>query len=230
MGLKILVVEDELPIQMGLNDLLTSEGYEVFIASDGEEALNLYFENAPNLLLLDIMIPKISGYDVCKKIRKNDSKVGIIMLSAKGEEIDKVVGLELGADDYIVKPFGVKELLARVRSNLRRIDSIEDQTTKIEALSFDKITIDSKKLLLYNGKKKFELSMREYNLLQYFIAHENEALSRNCILNKIWGIDYYGTTRTLDQYIVKLRKKIEKNPEKPQYIKTVHGIGYRFSK
>lgn len=225
---KILVVEDEPAILTGIADLLTSEGFLVNPARDGKEALSLYEMEKPDLILLDIMIPEKSGYDVCKEIRKKDQNVPILMLTAKGQEVDKVVGLEIGADDYIVKPFGVKELLARIRAALRR-NQIKPARKKDDTpVKFSDIFIDPKTLTGRKKKKEFEVIPREIDLLRLFLKHDGEILERFTILNEVWGYQYEGTTRTLDQHIVKLRQKIEDNPSKPKYIITVHGVGYRF--
>lgn len=225
---KILIVEDEPAILTGIVDLLVGEGFVVNPARDGKEALALYESEKPDLILLDIMIPEKSGYDVCREIRRKDSNIPILMLTAKGQEIDKVVGLEIGADDYIVKPFGVKELLARVRAALRR-SSIKPAKKKDDsAIEFGDIYIDPKTLKGFKKKKEFDVIPREIELLRLFLKHDGEILERFTILNEIWGYQYEGTTRTLDQHIVKLRQKIENNPSKPKYINTVHGVGYRF--
>jgi DNA-binding response OmpR family regulator len=224
---KILVAEDDESILEGLSDLLSGEGYLVIPARDGNETLKAYHREKPDLLLLDIMMPGITGYDVCRDIRKNDPVTPIVMLTAKGQEIEKVIGLELGADDYIVKPFGVQELLARIRAALRRASaqSVKEQQGKIV---FGDVEIDPK---TYTGKKPgtvFPLTLRELNLIKFFYSHDGEVLDRFTILDEIWGIRYEGTTRTLDQHIARLRQKIEDNPSDPRYILTVHTVGYKF--
>jgi DNA-binding response OmpR family regulator len=227
---KILVVEDDPAILDGLVDLLEGEGFEAFPAKDGKKALRLYEDKKPDLILLDIMIPEISGYDVCKQIRRNDATTPILMLTAKGQEIDKVVGLEIGADDYIVKPFSVNELLARIRAALRRSEAASSQPiTDDRPLVFGKVCIDPKTLKGKKGKQEFAVTMRELQLLQLFAAHDGEVLHRFKILDEIWGIKYEGTTRTLDQHVAKLRQKIEDDPSNPRYIITVHGVGSRFT-
>jgi DNA-binding response OmpR family regulator len=227
---KILVVEDDPAILDGLVDLLVGEGFEAFPAKDGNKALRLYEDKKPDLILLDIMIPEISGYDVCKQIRRNDATTPIVMLTAKGQEIDKVVGLEIGADDYIVKPFSVNELLARIRAALRRSEAASSQQVIDDRpLVFGKVRIDPKTLKGKKGKQEFAVTMRELQLLQMFAAHDGEVLHRFKILDEIWGIKYEGTTRTLDQHVAKLRQKIEDDPSNPRYIITVHGVGYRFT-
>jgi len=225
---KILVVEDEPAILTGIVDLLTGEGFIVNPARDGKEALRLYEEEKPDLILLDIMIPEKSGYDVCKEIRKHDQNVPILMLTAKGQEVDKVVGLEIGADDYIVKPFGVKELIARIRAALRRNQIKPVKRKDSTPINFGDISIDPKTLKGRKKKKEFDVIPREIELLRLFLKHDKEILERFTILNEVWGYQYEGTTRTLDQHIVKLRQKIEDDSSKPKYINTVHGVGYRF--
>jgi DNA-binding response OmpR family regulator len=227
---KILIVEDDPSILVGLTDLLTAEGFMVSSATDGIQALSVYESQKPDLILLDIMIPEKSGYEVCKEIRNKDIQTPILMLTAKGEEVDKVVGLEIGADDYIVKPFGVKELLARVRAALRRVHI--KATTRArdgKPIEFGDVCIDPKTLKGRKGKNEFLVTLREVNLLHLFLQHKGEVVERFTILDEVWGIKYGGTTRTLDQHIVKLRQKIEDDPSKPKYIITVHGAGYRFS-
>ncbi|MDP2922143.1 MAG: response regulator transcription factor [Candidatus Omnitrophota bacterium] len=224
---RILIVEDEPSILTGLVDLLSSEGFTVYSARNGLEAISLYEQQRPSLILLDIMIPEKSGYEVCKEIRKKDSLTPILMLTAKGQEIDKVVGLEVGADDYIVKPFGVKELLARVRAALRRA-AAKPQKRDDTPIVFGDIYINPKTLKGRKGKKEFPVSLREIQLLQLFLKRKGEVIDRFDILNEVWGIKYEGTTRTLDQHIVKLRQKIEDNPSHPKYIITVHSVGYQF--
>lgn len=224
---KILVVEDDIAIQTGVVDLLEGEGYEVESADNGVIALETYHSFHPDLILLDVMLPEKSGYDVCREIRSTDPATPILMLTAKGQEIDKVVGLELGADDYIVKPFSINELLARVRAALRR-SSITVKPVTNDEISFGNISINTKTMTGVRTDHKFSVTQREVELLQFFLSHENEVLSRNKILNKIWGYEYEGTTRTLDQHIARLRQKIEVEPSHPKYILTVHGVGYRF--
>lgn len=226
----ILVVEDDAAILAGLCDLLEGEGFAVHRAANGSKALQLYQSHRPDLILLDIMIPEKSGYDVCREIRRTDQATPIVMLTAKGQEVDKVVGLELGADDYIVKPFGVNELLARVRAALRR--ARPEATTRRpddRPIAFGAVRIDPKTLKGARGKHDFSLSLRELRLVQLLVAHEGEALDRFRILDEIWGLKYEGTTRTLDQHVAKLRQKLEDDPAEPRHIQTVHGVGYRFS-
>jgi len=240
--IKILVAEDDANIRLGLVDTLESENYQVMEAQDGGSALELFNENSFDLILLDIMMPEKSGYDVCQEIRTKDKDIPIIMLTAKGEEFDKVLGLKLGADDYITKPFGIHELLARISAVLRRSKRDTQPAGKplSDTFKFGEFQVNARTYKLSNqipgqlpgqlpGKdKNIDLSERELKLIQYFHKHPGEVLSRDNILNAIWGIDYYGTTRTLDQHIAQLRKKIEIDPSNPCLITTVHGVGYRY--
>jgi DNA-binding response OmpR family regulator len=227
-GNKILVAEDDPAILTGVVDLLESEGFTVYCASDGDEGLLMYEKVQPDLILLDVMMPGKSGYDVCRQIRSKDTRTPLLMLTAKGQEIDKVIGLELGADDYIVKPFGIHELLARIRAALRRasLPVSDDQSQAL--ITFGGIRIDSLRMQGTNNGIPFEISARELHLLRLFCSHDGQVLDRDTILEKIWGVRYEGTTRTLDQHIAKLRQKIEADPSNPVHIRTVHGTGYRF--
>jgi DNA-binding response OmpR family regulator len=225
---RILVVEDDPAIMVGLADLLEDEGFGVEQAVDGMKALELFAERPPDLVLLDVMIPEKSGFDVCREIRKKDRATPVIMLTAKGEEVDKVVGLELGADDYIVKPFSAAELLARIRACLRRGRARDDDPPE-KAIGFADVSVDPRTLKGRKGKTEFAVSQREIKLLSLFISREGDALDRSTILDLVWGVRYEGTTRTLDQHIAGLRKKIEEDPARPRFITTVHGVGYRFS-
>ncbi|HMP73148.1 MAG TPA: response regulator transcription factor [Kiritimatiellia bacterium] len=228
----ILVVEDDPHIRRGLADALASEGYTVTHAPDGAAALHAIHHAPPDLILLDIMMPQKSGYDVCRDLRRQGSTIPIIMLTAKSEEIDKVVGLQLGADDYITKPFGIHELLARVAAVLRRANPPAPphppQLPPPDRYPFGDAQINRKTHTLQRGKQTFSLTARELKLLDTFHAHPNEVLSRDTLLNRVWGIDYYGTTRTLDQHIAQLRKKVETDPSHPRHLLTVHGVGYRY--
>lgn len=233
-GIRILVAEDDKNIRIGLVDTLESEGYNVMAADDGDQATALFDKGKYDLVVLDIMMPKKSGYDVCRDIRVKNETVPIIMLTAKGEEIDKVLGLQLGADDYVTKPFGVHELLARIAAALRRSRASarsreKDRTRNIpDVFTFGSAEIDSRKYKAKLGRRSFDLSARELRLLQLFKSCPNEVLSRDELLNKIWGVEYYGTTRTLDQHIAQLRKKVTPRLGKDQCIVTVHGVGYKY--
>ena len=225
------MAEDDSHIRIGLTDTLESEGYQVIEASDGNEALDAFDRKTPDLVLLDVMMPGKSGYDVCRAIRTKDVLVPVIMLTAKGEEIDKVVGLKLGADDYITKPFGIHELLARIDAVLRRAQRVKSPAAedKVKApFAFAGFMVDPKRFKIAGSDKNVDVSKREIALLKLFAAHPGEVLDRNTILSRIWGVNYEGTTRTLDQHIAILRKKIEKKPASPAIITTIHGVGYRF--
>ncbi len=228
----ILVAEDDGHIRQGLVDTLESEGYEVVAAEDGEAALRAFERLAPDLILLDLMMPAKSGYDVCRTVRRKNSRVPIIMLTAKGEEIDKVVGLELGADDYVTKPFGVRELLARIAVALRRANpapaSSRPPPALPDLLRFGEAQVDRRRFEVRLGSRTFRLTAREMELLQIFYTRPGEVLTRNELLNAVWGVDYEGTTRTLDQHVAQLRKKVESEPSAPRTLITVHGIGYRY--
>jgi DNA-binding response OmpR family regulator len=228
---RILLAEDDNAIREGLTDALESEDYDVIAARNGREALDMFAKGGADLLLLDVMMPELSGYDVCRSVRKTNTQVPILMLTAKGEEIDKVVGLELGADDYVTKPFGVRELLARIHALLRRAKPEETSRPAAEDKSpfvFGKATIDPRSFSGVLGKNTFELSARELTLLRLFVSRPGEVLSRDELLNAAWGISYYGTTRTLDQHIAQLRKKVEPDRNSPSVILTIHGVGYKY--
>ncbi len=232
-NIKILVAEDDENILSGLTDVLESEDYKVFPAKDGKEAIKLFSDGKYDLVLLDVMMPEMNGYDVCKHIRQTDEDVPVIMLTAKSEEIDKVVGLKLGADDYITKPFGIHELLARISAILRRtMRGKESSKTKenVESFDFGIAKVNTLRFESTLAGDAFELSEREVDILKLFYTHPNEVLKRDFILNEIWGVNYYGTTRTLDQHIAQLRKKVEEDPSSPKYLKTVHGTGYKYIK
>jgi two-component system, OmpR family, alkaline phosphatase synthesis response regulator PhoP len=228
-AMKVLVVEDDDLTRQGLVEILRGEGYETIQARDGQEALERFEASQPDLICLDIMMPKRSGYDVCRAIRKKNSTVPLIFITAKSEEIDCVLGLELGADDFIVKPFGVKEVVARLRAVTRRALGSES-TSGNQANSFwlDDLEIFPQELRARRGQEVMELSLREASLLQLFFKNPGVVLDRNRIFDACWGIDHLPNTRTLDQHISKLRKRIERDPKTPRIIKTVHGAGYRY--
>ncbi|MDR1010501.1 MAG: response regulator transcription factor [Opitutaceae bacterium] len=237
MKARILIAEDDTNIRLGLMTTLESEGYDVTAAGDGAQAIKLYPQAKYDLVILDIMMPGMSGYDVCKEIRAKDARVPVLFLSAKGEEIDKVVGLKLGADDYMTKPFGVHELLARVEALLRRSrvggDAKAGGGEKLPAtFKLGQAVVDRKKFTVTLGSGKSavteSLTAREMKLAEIFAAHPGEVLTRDALLNAVWGVEYYGTTRTLDQHVAQLRKKVERKPEEPETILTMHGVGYRY--
>jgi DNA-binding response OmpR family regulator len=221
----ILIVEDEAQMRLGLKDNLEFEGYEVDTAEDGEEGLAKILNNVYDLILLDVMLPKISGFDVCKKARAQGIESSILMLTAKGEEIDKVLGLELGADDYITKPFSLRELLARIKAVLRRTPASYAKDKKIKMGQLQ-INFTSYEALADN--ESVSLSHKEFEILKYFWQHENETVSREKLLEEIWGYGNSTTTRTVDNFILRLRQKIEQDAANPKHIITVHGIGYKY--
>ncbi|WFB36461.1 response regulator transcription factor [Kiritimatiellota bacterium B12222] len=226
-AIHILLVEDDPAIRQGLVDTLESENYRVSQASDGEKGLEKYQEVTPDLVILDVMMPGRSGYDVCREIRRHNQRIPVLMLTAKSEEIDKVLGLELGADDYMTKPFGVRELLARVHALLRRSGDSRGESCRHD-FTIGPFRILAKQQKGRDGKQEIDLSVREVELLAVFAARPREVLTRDELLNHAWGVAYYGTTRTLDQHIAQLRKKIEPNRKVPTFIQTVHGVGYRY--
>jgi DNA-binding response OmpR family regulator len=223
---KILIVEDEPSMSMGLKDNLEFEEYEVEVAVDGEEGLKKIRENTYNLVLLDVMLPKVTGFDVCKTVRKENIKVPIILLTAKGEEIDKVLGLELGADDYVTKPFSLRELLARIKAVLRRGENSSDKDPGIEVI-IGKMKIDFQGYKAFVDKQSVQMSHKEFEMLHYLWNKRNSTVSRDDLLSDIWGYDENPTTRTVDNFIMKLRHKVEADPNHPDVIITVHGIGYK---
>jgi DNA-binding response OmpR family regulator len=223
----VLVVEDDPHIRLGLCDALRGENYEVIECGTGTHALAQLRQSKPDLVILDIMLPGKSGYDLCREIRSAKNRVPILMLSAKGQEIDKVVGLELGADDYVTKPFGVRELLARVQALLRRAAPPPEAAELPDQIAFGKVRIDCKALRGTRGREPIELTPRELRVLALLFRERGHAVSRETILNEVWGIEYYGTTRTLDQLMVKLRQKVEDKPGEPRHLVTVHTLGYR---
>jgi two-component system alkaline phosphatase synthesis response regulator PhoP len=222
---KILVVEDEPAMVAGLRDNFEFEGYEVITAHDGIEGLQRALEESPDLVVLDVMMPRMSGLEVCKQLRAKRASLPIIMLTARGQEIDKVVGLELGADDYVTKPFSIRELLARVKSVLRRTAVLPKDK---EQHSFSDVEVDLRRCRVVRSGKALDISSKEFDLLKYFICHSGETLSRDRLLEDVWGYENYPTTRTVDTHLVRLRQKLEPDPEQPQYFLTVHGTGYRF--
>jgi DNA-binding response OmpR family regulator len=228
---KILVVEDDENIRTGLIDVLESEGFEAEAAADGIIALKVFDRDDFDMVLLDLMMPGKSGYDVARDIRASGSQVPIIMLTAKSEEIDKVLGLELGADDYVTKPFGVRELLARVSALFRRSKAMESSASEEDepaTFQLGPVEVDALRYEVRAHGELHSLTPRELKLLRLFYARPDEALSRDFLLNEAWGVDYLGTTRTLDQHIAQLRKKVEQDPSTPSLIATVHGVGYRW--
>jgi len=230
MKTKLLIVEDDPHILLGLEEVLKSDGFEVTVCNRGDQAVDAVTKHRPSLIVLDVMLPGKSGYDICKELRAKKVTTPILMLTAKGQEIDKVVGLDLGADDYVTKPFGVRELLARIHALLRRTEPGTTTRAVSDApFQIGPATIDPKTFQLKRGKIVEELTAKELKLLQLFYAHPGEVLSRDRLLNEVWGYNYYGTTRTLDQVIVQLRKKLGDNGGEPKHLLTVHGVGYKLA-
>ncbi len=228
MAQTVLIVDDEKNIVNIIAFNLKKEGYEVLTAGDGEEAVAIADEKKPDLILLDIMMPKMDGYEACRKIREKHN-MPIIMLTARAEELDKVLGLEMGADDYVTKPFGTRELIARVKANLRRsvIKSQKEQKST-NVLEFDGLTIDLDKFEARKGDKVLELTFREFELLKFLAQNLTQVFSRETLLERVWGYEYYGDVRTVDVTVRRLREKLEDNPGKPVYILTKRGVGYYF--
>jgi DNA-binding response OmpR family regulator len=223
---KILIVEDEPHMRMGLKDNLEFEGYEVDYAEDGELATSKILNNQYSLILLDVMLPKVSGFDVCKRIRKEGIKTPVILVTAKGEEIDKVLGLELGADDYVTKPFSLRELLARIKAVLRRAESSAGDKEESD-LKIGKMNVNFASYNASVENEPVQMSHKEFEILHYLWENKNKTVSRDELLQKIWGYEESPTTRTVDNFILKLRQKIEIDFNNPKIILTVHGIGYK---
>jgi two-component system alkaline phosphatase synthesis response regulator PhoP len=222
---KILIVEDEPDMVLGLRDNFEFEGYEVVTASDGAAGLERARSEKPDLLILDIMMPKLSGLEVCKTLRGEGFEKPIIMLTARGQEIDKVVGLELGADDYVTKPFSIRELLARVRAILRRTEGAKRRLARYR---FADVELDFEIYRATRAGQALEMSPREFELLRYLIERKGETVSRDQLLEDVWGYESYPSTRTVDTHIAKLRAKIGDSGSEPRYILTMHGAGYKF--
>jgi len=223
----VLIIEDDPSILLGLQKNLKFEGYDVLTAADGERGLELAIDRPPDLIILDIMLPKISGFEICKTLKKNNIQVPIIILSAKDQEIDKIMGLDLGADDYVVKPFNIRELVARINAVMRRKRMYEQQGTP-DSFRFGTLVLDLKGQTLEKDGAPLETSVREFKLLKFFVENRGKVLDRKEILNKVWGYDYFGTARTIDNFITKLRQKVEDDPDDPKHIVTVRGVGYKF--
>jgi DNA-binding response OmpR family regulator len=221
----ILIIEDEPAMQLGLKDNLELESYRVDVASDGQEGLEKIKSGNYDLVLLDLMLPKLSGFDVCKSARALGMEIPIIMLTARGEEIDKIVGLELGADDYITKPFSVRELLARVKAHLRR--SKPTPLNESEGIAIGRLKIDFNGFRAEENGSSIKLSHKEFEILAYLHRKKNTVVTRYDLLETVWGYQEQPTTRTVDNFIVRLRQKIEENPNQPRVILTVHGTGYK---
>lgn len=228
MSKRILVVEDEKPILNILKFNLSKEGFDVYEASDGEEAIEKALKFNPDLILLDIMLPKKDGFTVCKELRQKIA-IPIIMLTARGEEVDKVLGLELGADDYITKPFSTRELIARVKAHLRRHVQDISTNTKSNTLKFGELSINIDKYVVEKNEKELDLTLREFELLKFLATQPAQIFSRESLLEQVWGYEYYGDVRTVDVTVRRLREKIEDDSSLPTYILTKRGVGYYFN-
>jgi DNA-binding response OmpR family regulator len=223
--IKVLVVEDDPGILRTVADNLRFENYEVVTAMDGETALVVQRDQQADLIVLDLMLPRMSGLDLCRKLRASDDQVPVLVLTARSEEADRVLGLDLGADDYVVKPFSVPELMARIRALLRRASSASALPA---TLAFGQVEIDFRRYSAYHGGASVEMTRKEFALLRFLAARENTVVTRDELLNKVWGFGAYPVTRTVDNHIASLRAKLEPDPGRPVHIQTVHGVGYKF--
>jgi two-component system response regulator VicR len=227
---RILIIEDETSISDIIKFNLEKEGYTVDAAYDGREGLRMALEGAPDLILLDVMLPAMDGFEVCKRVRET-SNTPILMLTAKEEEVDKVLGLELGADDYITKPFGMRELVARIKANIRRTDFlVEKLDAPSDVQTFGNLEIDMNRYEVRKNGIALELTLREFELLKYLAEREDRVFSREQLLEEVWGYEYYGDIRTVDVTVRRLREKLEDDPSDPKYIMTKRGIGYHFKR
>jgi DNA-binding response OmpR family regulator len=224
---KILIIEDEPNMVRGLKDNLEFEGFEVDYAMEGNIGLDKVLHTKHDLILLDVMLPGISGFDICRSARKEGITTPIILLTAKGEEIDKVLGLELGADDYITKPFSLRELLARIKAILRRTSVEKEANEEAEYIQIGKIKVNFKTYSALDDSGEVKLSHKEFEVLHYLHMKKGAAIHREDIMNDVWGIEFDISTRTIDNFIMKLRQKIEVDPNNPKIILTVHGMGYK---
>jgi DNA-binding response OmpR family regulator len=222
---KIMIVEDEPSLIFTLRDTLENEGYEIHIVENGTEAIDKVGDFNPDLMILDVMLPGVSGFEVCKKIRELKHTFPIIMLTARDQEIDKVTGLNIGADDYMTKPFGVKELLARIQARLRRANSYS-KAGPIDVVTLGEVRIELNESKVIRPDKQVELTTREVELIRFLVGHANEPVSRDSLLENVWRYEYSTNTRTVDVHISKLRSKIELQPDDPRYLVTLHGVGY----
>jgi DNA-binding response OmpR family regulator len=224
---RILIIEDDISILNCLKDVLIFKSYEVLTASDGESGYEAAVEKSPDLIILDIMLPKMDGFTLCKKLRDEGNTTPLLMLTAKGEEPDKVQGLDFGADDYVTKPFSLPELLARIRALLRRSPGEEIEKAPPDSIKMGNITLDFKKYEALNRGQPLSLSPKEFGVLRYLAAHEGDVVTRDELLDEVWGYEKFPTTRTVDNHIAQLRSKIEEDPARPRYLLTVHGVGYK---
>lgn len=221
----ILVVEDDPNILMGLEDNLNLEGYDILTATNGIQGLKTALEKEIDLLILDIMLPGTNGYEICRKVKTEKPELPVIMLTARGSEMDKVAGLDIGADDYMTKPFSLPELLARIRAAFRRV---KKDTAPLSSFSYDQVFLDFRNFQAFFKNVEVSLTNKEFEIMEYFISHENKVIHRHELLDEVWGYEVMPTTRTVDNFILDLRKKLEADPSKPKHIISVRGIGYRF--
>ncbi|MDZ7636875.1 MAG: response regulator transcription factor [Bryobacterales bacterium] len=226
--MKVLIAEDDRNIRLGLEEILREEGYQTVLAEDGREALDLYRREAPDFLCLDIMMPGVNGYDVCREIRRHDPDLPIVFISAKSEEIDRVLGLELGADDFILKPFGVREVLARIRAVTRRSIARQRHTEAPRPFQMDDLEVLPGELRAKREGQTIDLSLRDVKILELLHRKRGQVVDRGLLFDECWGLDHIPNSRTLDQHVSQLRKRIERDPKEPRIIRTVHGAGYRF--
>lgn len=226
--MKILIAEDDDHTREALREVLSMEGYDLVTASDGLQAVDFFRATRPDFVCLDVMMPGQNGYEVCKQIRKMDESVPILFLTAKAEEIDTVLGLELGADDYMIKPFGVKEIIARIRAILRRTAARAGTKAPEQEFVMDDLKIVPAELRAYRDGGEIQLSPRDMKVLTLLYARRGKVVDRNTMADEVWGVDYFPESRALDQHISQLRKRVERDPANPQIIRTVHGAGYRF--
>jgi DNA-binding response OmpR family regulator len=225
----ILAVEDDPAILRGLSDNLRFEGYEVITASDGETGYNLQRERKPDLIVLDLMLPRMSGFEFCRKLRGEGIQTPILMLTARSEEPDRVLGLDLGADDYVTKPFSVRELMARVRALLRRSQPGKDGTDALpDEVRFGGVEIDFRKYEARRNGSPVEMTRKEFATLRFLASRAGEVVTRDDLLNEVWGYESYPSSRTVDNHVAGLRAKLERDSSQPEHIKTVHGVGYKF--
>jgi DNA-binding response OmpR family regulator len=222
---RVLIIEDDPSILRGLRDNLVRESYEVLTASDGETGYGLIRDEEPDLVILDLMLPRMSGYEVCRKVREERNAVPILMLTARGEEADRVLGFDLGADDYVTKPFSVRELLGRVRAIVRRMNPPKPLP---DELRFDDVVVDFLRYEAHKGKQRLEMTRKEFGVLRYLAGRSGEVIHRHELLEEVWHYKSFPTTRTVDNHVLSLRAKLEETPAEPRHLITVHGVGYKF--
>lgn len=223
---RVLIIEDDPAILRGLSDNLAFESYEVLTASDGESGLRVLRERRPDVVILDLMLPKMSGYEVCRKARAEGLNMPIVMLTARGEEADRIVGLDLGADDYVTKPFSIRELLARIRALLRRANTTAGGAPDV--LRFDDVIVDFKRYEATRAGRPLEMTRKEFGVLRLLVSRSGEVVTREELLTEVWGYDAMPTTRTVDNHIASLRAKLERSPSDSKHLQTVHGVGYKW--